>query len=127
MGVGTPSNIIEGVAMGIDLFDCVMPSRNARHATIFTWEGIMHIKNKAYEYDEQPIDPRCDCPTCRNFSRAYIRHLFKADEQLAGRLAVTHNLYFYNTLMEKIREALDNGSFENFKKKYSPLLAAHLQ
>lgn len=127
MGVGTPSNIIEGVARGIDLFDCVMPSRNARHATIFTWEGIMHIKNKAYEYDERPIDPQCDCPTCRSFSRAYIRHLFKADEQLAGRLAVAHNLYFYNTLTEKIRNSLDNGCFEDFRKKYSPLLASHLQ
>ncbi|MDD7429851.1 MAG: tRNA guanosine(34) transglycosylase Tgt [Oscillospiraceae bacterium] len=123
MGVGTPSNIIEGVARGIDLFDCVMPSRNARHATIFTWQGIMHITNKCYELDPNPIDPECDCPTCRNFSRSYIRHLFKADEQLAGRLAVTHNLYFYNTLTERIREALDNGTFEQFRAKYSPLLS----
>lgn len=123
MGVGTPSNIIEAVARGIDLFDCVMPSRNARHATVFTWSGIMHVTNKCYETDPLPIDPECDCPTCRNFSRSYIRHLFKAEEQLAGRLAVMHNLYFYNTLMEKIREALDNGEFEAFRAKYSTLLA----
>lgn len=126
MGVGTPSNIIEAVYRGIDFFDCVMPSRNARHATIFTWNGIMHAKNQRYELDERPIDPECDCPVCRNFSRAYIRHLFKADEQLAGRLAVQHNLYFYNTLMEKIRDALDNGAFEQFRNKYSPLLASKL-
>lgn len=126
MGVGTPSNIIEAVYRGIDFFDCVMPSRNARHATIFTWNGIMHAKNQRYELDERPLDPECDCPACRNFSRAYIRHLFKADEQLAGRLAVQHNLYFYNTLMEKIRDALDNGTFEQFRNKYSPLLASKL-
>ncbi len=126
MGVGTPSNIIEGVARGIDLFDCVMPSRNARHATIFTWNGIMHATNKCYETDPLPLDLECDCPTCRNFSRAYIRHLFKADEQLAGRLAVAHNLYFYNTLMERIRDAIEKGEFEQFRAKYSPLLASKL-
>ena len=126
MGVGTPSNIIEGVARGIDLFDCVMPSRNARHATIFTWNGIMHATNKCYETAPLPLDPECDCPTCRNFSRAYIRHLFKADEQLAGRLAVAHNLYFYNTLMERIRDAIEKGEFEQFRAKYSPLLASKL-
>ena len=126
MGVGTPSNIIEGVARGIDLFDCVMPSRNARHATIFTWNGIMHATNKCYETDPLPLDPECDCPTCRNFSRAYIRHLFKADEQLAGRLAVAHNIYFYNTLMERIRDAIEKGEFEQFRAKYSPLLASKL-
>ena len=126
MGVGTPSNIIEGVARGMDLFDCVMPSRNARHATIFTWNGIMHATNKCYETDPLPLDPECDCPTCRNFSRAYIRHLFKADEQLAGRLAVAHNLYFYNTLMERIRDAIEKGEFEQFRAKYSPLLASKL-
>ncbi len=125
MGVGTPSNIIEGVWRGIDLFDCVMPSRNARHATIFTWQGIRHITNKCYETDSRPIDPECDCPTCKNFSRAYVRHLFKSEEQLAGRLAVTHNLYFYNTLLEKIREALDEGSFTEFREKYSALLSSH--
>ena len=123
MGVGTPSNLIEGVYRGVDMFDCVMPSRNARHATIFTWDGIMHATNKCYELDEQPLDPQCDCPTCRNFSRAYIRHLFKAGEQLGGRLAVQHNLYFYNTLMERIRTALDEGSFGEFREKYSARLA----
>ena len=123
MGVGTPSNIIEGVYRGIDMFDCVMPSRNARHATIFTWYGIMHATNKCYELDDKPLDPKCDCPTCRNFSRAYIRHLFKAGEQLGGRLAVQHNLYFYNTLMEKIRDALDEGRFEEFRNEYSAKLA----
>ena len=126
MGVGTPSNIIEAVARGVDLFDCVMPSRNARHATVFTWNGIMHATNQCYETDPLPLDPECDCPTCRNFSRAYIRHLFKANEQLAGRLAVMHNLYFYNTLMEKIREALDNGTFAEFRAKYSTLLASRI-
>ncbi|MCI7803873.1 MAG: tRNA guanosine(34) transglycosylase Tgt [Oscillospiraceae bacterium] len=126
MGVGTPSNIIEAVARGVDMFDCVMPSRNARHATVFTWSGIMHLTNKCYETDEKPIDPECDCPVCRNFSRAYVRHLFKAGEMLAGRLAVMHNLYFYNTLAEKIREALDNGTFEQFRKKYSSLLATRI-
>lgn len=126
MGVGTPSNIIEAVARGVDFFDCVMPSRNARHATIFTWNGIMHITNEKYKIDDRPLDPECDCPTCRNHSRAYIRHLFKADEQLAGRLAVMHNLYFYNTLTQKIRTALDNGEFEAFRKKYSNLLSSKL-
>lgn len=126
MGVGTPSNLIEAVYRGVDLFDCVMPSRNARHATLFTWSGIMHVTNKAYTVDSRPVDEECDCPTCRNFTRSYLRHLFKADEQLAGRLAVMHNLYFYNTLMEKIREALDNGTFEAFREKYSARLASRL-
>ncbi len=124
MGVGTPSNLIEGVARGIDLFDCVMPSRNARHATVFSWKGIMHLTNRSFETDSRPIDEQCDCPTCRHFSRAYVRHLFKAGEQLAGRLAVTHNLWFYNTLMERIRVALDEGRFEEFRKQYSALLAS---
>ncbi len=124
MGVGTPSNIIEAVARGIDFFDCVMPSRNARHGTLFTWSGIMHITNKCYELDDRPIDPECDCPTCRNHSRAYVRHLFKADEQLGGRLAVMHNLYFYNKLTERIRQALDEGRFEQFRAVYSTLLAS---
>ena len=124
MGVGTPSNIIEAVARGIDFFDCVMPSRNARHGTLFTWSGIMHITNKCCELDDRPIDPECDCPTCKNHSRAYVRHLFKADEQLGGRLAVMHNLYFYNTLTERIRQALDQGTFEQFRARYSTLLAS---
>ncbi len=126
MGVGTPSNIIEAVARGVDFFDCVMPSRNARHATIFTWNGIMHITNEKYKTDDRPIDIECDCPTCKNHSRAYIRHLFKADEQLAGRLTVMHNLYFYNTLAERIRNALDNGEFEAFRSKYYELLSSKL-
>ena len=122
MGVGTPGNIIEGVSRGVDLFDCVMPSRNARHGHLNTWNGIININNKKYERDSQPIDPECDCPTCRNFSRSYIRHLFKSKEMLAMRLCVMHNLYFYNTLMEKIREALDNDEFNGFKEKYVDLL-----
>jgi len=127
MGVGTPSNIIEAVARGIDFFDCVMPSRNARHGSVFTWNGMMHIPNKCYELDPRPLDPECDCPTCRNFSRSYIRHLFKSGEQLAGRLTVQHNLYFYNTLTERIREALDEGRFEEFRARYSSLLASKLE
>lgn len=126
MGVGTPSNIIEAVARGVDMFDCVMPSRNARHATVFTWSGIMHLQNKCYETDPRPIDVECDCPVCQNFSRAYIRHLFKAKEQLAGRLAVMHNLYFYNTLTQRIRDAIDNDCFEQFREKYSALLAERI-
>ena len=122
MGVGTPGNIIDGVSRGVDLFDCVMPSRNARHGHLNTWNGIININNKKYEKDSQPIDPECDCPTCRNFSRSYIRHLFKAKEMLAMRLCVMHNLYFYNTLMEKIRDALDNDQFPEFKEKYVDLL-----
>ena len=97
------------------MFDCVMPSRNARHATVFTWSGVMHLTNKCYEIDSRPIDEECGCPVCRNFTRAYVRHLFKAGEMLAGRLAVMHNLYFYNTLAEKIRDALDNGNFKDFR------------
>ncbi len=122
MGVGTPGNIIEAVYRGVDLFDCVMPSRNARHGHLFTWDGIININNAKYERDELPIDPNCDCPTCRKHSRAYIRHLFKAKEILAMKLAVTHNLYFYNNLMERIRESLDNDTFEDFHNKYVDLL-----
>ena len=127
MGVGTPENIIEAVARGIDFFDCVMPSRNARHATIFTWSGLMHITNEKYQTDDRPLDVECDCPTCKNHSRAYIRHLFKANEQLAGRLCVMHNLYFYNTLAERIRNSLDSGEFEIFRKRYSSLLSSKLE
>ncbi len=122
MGVGTPGNIIEGVSRGVDLFDCVMPSRNARHGHLNTWNGIININNAKYEKDSLPIDPECDCPTCRNFSRSYIRHLFKCKEMLAMRLCVMHNLYFYNTLMEKIRESLENDTFDEFKAKYVDLL-----
>ena len=122
MGVGTPGNIIEAVSRGVDLFDCVMPSRNARHGHLNTWNGVININNAKYEKDALPIDPECDCPTCRNFSRSYIRHLFKCKEMLAMRLCVMHNLYFYNNMMEKIREALDNGTFGEFKEKYVDLL-----
>ncbi len=122
MGVGTPTNIIEAVARGIDFFDCVMPSRNARHGHLFTWSGIINIINQKYAQDPLPIDPECDCPVCKNFSRAYIRHLMKAGEMLGMRLCVMHNLYFYNTLTEKIRESLEDGNFSAFREKYSPLL-----
>ena len=122
MGVGTPGNIIEGVSRGVDLFDCVMPSRNARHGHLNTWNGIININNAKYEKDDSPIDAECDCLTCRNFSRSYIRHLFKCKEILAMRLCVIHNLYFYNNMMEKIREALDNDTFDEFKEKYVDLL-----
>ena len=122
MGVGTPGNIIEAVSRGVDLFDCVMPSRNARHGHLFTWDGIINLNNAKFENDSEPIEPGCQCPTCQRHSKAYIRHLFKSKEVLGLRLAVAHNLYFYNTLMEKIREALDNGTFEEFKEKYVDLL-----
>lgn len=122
MGVGTPGNIIEGVARGVDFFDCVMPARNGRHGHLFTWSGIINIKNEKYVRDEQPIDPLCDCPVCRRFTRAYVRHLFKAEEMLAMRLAVMHNLYFYNTLMEKIRAAIEAGEYETFRRAFSTKL-----
>lgn len=122
MGVGTPGNIIEAVSRGVDLFDCVMPSRNARHGHINTWNGIININNAKYEKDASPIDTECNCPTCQNFSRSYIRHLFKAKEILAMRLCVIHNLYFYNNLTQKIRDAIDNDSFDEFKEKYVDLL-----
>ena len=122
MGVGTPGNILEAVSRGVDLFDCVMPSRNARHGHLFTMNGIININNAKYEKDDTPIEDGCQCPTCQRHSKAYIRHLFKAKEMLAMRLCVTHNLWFYNTLMEKIRENLDNGTFEEFKNKYVDLL-----
>lgn len=122
MGVGTPGNIIEGVARGVDFFDCVMPARNGRHGHLFTWNGIINIKNEKYMRDEQPIDSECDCPVCKRYSRAYVRHLFKANEMLAMRFAVMHNLYFYNKLMEKIRMSLDNDNFAQFRSKYTKML-----
>ncbi len=122
MGVGTPGNIIEGVSRGVDLFDCVMPSRNARHGHLFTWDGIINLNNAKYAKDDTLIDPQCNCPTCQKHTRAYLHHLFKAKEILAMRLAVTHNLYFYNNLMERIRVELDNGTFTEFKNKYVDLL-----
>ncbi len=122
MGVGTPVNILEAVHRGVDLFDCVMPSRNARHGHLFTWSGIINIMNAKYELDEAPIDRECDCPVCQHHTRAYLRHLFKAKEMLGMRLAVMHNLYFYNTLMQKIRDNLDAGTYEIFYQKYRNIL-----
>ena len=122
MGVGTPGNIIEAVARGVDFFDCVMPARNGRHGHLFTWKGIINIKNEKYARDLLPIDPECSCPVCRRYSRAYIRHLFKAEEMLAMRLAVAHNLYFYNDLMAKIRDSLDQGCFAQFRQDFSEIL-----
>lgn len=119
MGVGTPSNIIEAVSRGVDFFDCVMPSRNGRHGKLFTWEGTVNILNQKYETDAGPISESCNCPVCRSFSKAYLRHLFKADEVLALRLAVLHNLHFYNELMSEIRRVLDEGTFESFRARYS--------
>ena len=126
MGVGTPSNIIEAVARGVDFFDCVMPARNARHGKLFTWEGALNIKNEKHKLDERPIDPHCDCPVCKSFSRAYLRHLFVAGEMLAMRLAVMHNLYFYNQLTAKIRQSLDEGTFGDFRAAYSEKLAGRV-
>ena len=126
MGVGTPVNILEGVYRGVDIFDCVMPSRNARHGHVFTWEGCRNMFNAKYELDELPIDENCDCPTCRNFSRAYIRHLFKSGEMLAMRLCVMHNIYFYNTLLEKIRNAMDNDEFESFYRTQREVLGRRI-
>ncbi len=123
MGVGTPQNIIEAVYRGVDFFDCVMPSRNARHGNLFTWEGKINIMNARYLDDSRPISESCSCPACKNYSRAYIRHLLKADEMLGMRLCVLHNLYFYNELMEKIREALDEDRFEAFYHRYVNSLA----
>jgi queuine tRNA-ribosyltransferase len=119
MGVGTPSNIIEAVARGVDFFDCVMPSRNGRHGKLFTWEGTVNILNEKYMTDSGPISQSCGCPVCQSFSRAYLRHLFKADEVLALRLAVMHNLWFYNELMAHIRQALDAGHFTDFRAQFS--------
>ncbi len=122
MGVGTPGNIIEGVWRGVDLFDCVMPARNGRHAHLFTKRGVINLKNEKYALDESPIDPECSCPVCQRYSRAYIRHLFAAQETLGLRLAVMHNLWFYNNLMAEIRAALDAGTFAAYRAKYSKLL-----
>lgn len=119
MGVGTPSNIIEGVARGVDFFDCVMPARNARHAKLYTWQGTLNMKNEKHKLEDRPVDPTCGCPLCKSFSRAYLRHLFAADEMLAMRLSVLHNLYFYNELMARIRTALDQGEFDRFRARYS--------
>ncbi|MGL5417102.1 MAG: tRNA guanosine(34) transglycosylase Tgt [Clostridium sp.] len=116
MGVGTPENILEAVERGVDFFDCVLPARNGRHGQVFTKDGKINLMNAKFEFDERPIDEGCQCPACKNYTRAYIRHLFKAKEMLAMRLTVLHNLYFYNKLMEEIREAIDNDSFKEFKE-----------
>lgn len=126
MGVGTPANILNGVERGIDLFDCVMPSRNARHGHLFTSKGIININNKKYDRDMTPIDENCDCPVCRRYSKAYIRHLLKAEEMLSQRLLVMHNLWFYNKLMEDIRNALDNGTFTQFKKEKEEIYSTRI-
>jgi len=122
MGVGTPSNIIEGVYRGIDFFDCVMPTRNGRHGHFFTWDGVLNVNNAKFAEDDSPIDSQCDCPVCRNYSRAYVRHLFKAGEILGMRFGAIHNLYFYNKLMERIRLELDNGTFTDFRNVFSEKL-----
>lgn len=117
MGVGTPANILEAVERGVDFFDCVYPARNGRHGHAYTNYGKMNLMNAKYELDDRPLDETCDCPVCRKYSRAYIRHLLKAKEMLGLRLMVTHNLYFYNTLMEEIRDAIEKGCFKEYKKK----------
>lgn len=126
MGVGTPSNILEAVFRGVDIFDCVMPTRNARHGQIFTFSGVRNILNAKYEFDTKPLEEGCSCPTCKNFTRAYIRHLFKASEILAMRLCVMHNIYFYNTLLEKIRNALDEDKFIEFYKTYKDVISKRI-
>ena len=126
MGVGTPANILEAVYRGVDLFDCVMPSRNARHGHAFTSQGCRNLHNAKYELDQAPLDENCQCPTCQKFTRAYIHHLFKAGEMLAMRLTVMHNLYFYNRLMEQIREALDAGGYEQFNRERVEVLGKRI-
>ena len=122
MGVGTPGNIIEAVSRGVDFFDCVMPARNGRHGHLFTWNGIVNIKNEKYSRDESPIDAACGCPVCKSYSKAYMRHLFKAGEMLAMRFAVMHNLFFYNDLMAKIRESIEKGGFDAFRETWAKKL-----
>lgn len=126
MGVGTPWNLIEGVHRGVDFFDCVLPARNARHGKLYTWKGTINIKNEKYKMDSRPLDEDCQCPVCRRYSRAYLRHLVKAEEMLAMRLAVLHNLWFYNELMGRIRQALEEGTFDAFRKEYSICLQSRL-
>lgn len=127
MGVGTPCNILEAVHYGVDFFDCVMPTRNARHGNFFTWKGKMNITNEKYARDARPIEEGCQCPACRNYSRSYIRHLIRAKEVVGSQLAVAHNLYFYNDLMQKIRDALDGGYFEQFYQKYRNILGERVE
>lgn len=127
MGVGTPCNILEAVHMGVDFFDCVMPSRNARHGNLFTWHGKMNLLNERYAKDPRPFDEGCDCPACKHYSRSYVRHLIKAKEAVGMHLAVVHNLHFYNELTMKIREALDGGYFEEFYQKYRNILGERVE
>ena len=127
MGVGTPCNLLEAVHMGVDFFDCVMPSRNARHGNLFTWKGKLNLLNEKYARDPRPFDEDCQCPACRNYSRSYVRHLLKAKEAVGMHLAVVHNLYFYNNLTRKMREALDGGYFESFYQKYRGILGERVQ
>lgn len=127
MGVGTPLNILEGIHLGVDFFDCVMPGRNARHGNVFTWHGKLNVLNEKYAKDPRPFDEGCGCTACRNYSRAYIRHLIKSKETVGMRLAVEHNLYFYNDLTQKIRDALDGGYFESFYQKYRNILDERVQ
>lgn len=126
MGVGTPANILEAVERGVDLFDCVMPSRNARHGHLFTKQGVININNAKYALDTEPIDSQCRCPVCENFSRAYVRHLLAAKEMLGMRLAVMHNLWFYNNLFEEIRLVLDEGRFTKYKEEMLPVLSRRI-
>ncbi len=126
MGVGTPVDILNAVERGVDLFDCVMPSRNARHGHLFTSKGIININNKKYEYDMTPIDENCGCPVCKRYSKAYIRHLLKSTEMLSQRLTVLHNLWFYNHLMEEIRQALDEGRFAEYKAEKEKILGTRI-
>ncbi len=116
MGVGTPANILEAVDRGVDFFDCVYPTRNGRHGHVYTNHGKLNMFNKKYELDHRPIEEGCQCPACRSYSRAYIRHLLKAKEMLGMRLCVLHNLYFYNTMMSEIREAIEHGNYKEYKK-----------
>lgn len=126
MGVGTPSNIIEAVYRGVDFFDCVMPTRNARHGHLFTWNGIINIQNAKYQTDDRPIEEGCGCPVCQHFSRAYIRHLLRSQEMLSQRLLVMHNLWFYNHLMERIRQEIEAQTFTQFRAQYSSLLSRRI-
>ena len=126
MGVGTPVNILDGVFRGIDFFDCVLPLRNAQHGNVFTWNGKVRILREKYKLDKSPIDENCRCPACRSYSKAYIRHLLKADERLGMRLCVLHNLWFYNELMEKIQKAIEEGRFTEFYETYREILDRQL-
>ena len=126
MGVGTPLNILEGVYRGVDFFDCVLPLRNAQHGNVFTWGGKIRILAEKFKYDPSPIDEGCGCPACRSYSKAYIRHLLKADERLGMRLCVLHNLYFYNELMAKIRAEIERGTFTEFYGHYREILDKQL-